>query len=364
MHTHEHFMEHTLRLALRGTGKVSPNPRVGCTIVKNNVIIGEGWHREFGGPHAEVDAIRRCTENPAGATAYVNLEPCAHTGKTPPCAPLLIEHGIQKVVLAMQDPNPLVAGKGIALLQKAGIEVINNICHDEAFWMNRFFVKNILHQSPYIVGKIAQSLDGCIALSNGESKWISCEESRREVHRMRNELDAVLIGKSTALQDNPSLTVRDVPGRNPMRIILDSQCTLPDTLHVFNDEYAGLTIYCHGEEYGNHEIVHSLRQKGVHTIGCLLNSQQNIDLPLLFRTLSLQFGIGSILVEGGSGIMSSLLQQSLLDELHVFIAPMIIGNGLHAWNGLNISSLSESFAMHHKAVMKSGADIHVLAVKS
>ena len=198
MQTHEDFMQHTFRLAMRGIGKVSPNPRVGCTIVKDGRIIGEGWHREFGGHHAEVDALNRCTEDPKGAIAYVNLEPCSHVGKTPPCAPLLIQKGISKVVIAMQDPNPLVAGKGITLLREAGIEVIENICKEEAFWLNRFFVKHILTGMPYIIGKIAQSLDGCIATSTGESKWITCEESRHEVHRMRGEIDAVMIGRGTA----------------------------------------------------------------------------------------------------------------------------------------------------------------------
>ncbi|MGA1277126.1 MAG: bifunctional diaminohydroxyphosphoribosylaminopyrimidine deaminase/5-amino-6-(5-phosphoribosylamino)uracil reductase RibD [Candidatus Kapaibacteriota bacterium] len=364
MQSHEAFMEHTLRLALRGTGKVSPNPRVGCTIVKDGRIIGEGWHREFGGPHAEVDALNRCTEDPAGAIAYVNLEPCAHTGKTPPCAPLLIQKGINTVVIGMQDPNPLVAGKGIEQLRAAGIEVIEQICQEEVFWLNRTFIKHILTGLPYIVGKIAQSLDGCIATALGESQWITCEESRHEVHRMRSEFDAVMIGRGTAEVDDPSLTIHSMSGRNPMRIILDTQCSLPLSLKVFNDEFRGFTLYCHGENHNQHERIMHLQTLGVRTISCAIGKHQHIDLPSLFMTLGREYGIGSILVEGGGILMQELMEQSLLDELHLFIAPIMIGQGKKAGGNYTAQTLADAYTLHCKGVLKSGDDIHVITVKS
>jgi diaminohydroxyphosphoribosylaminopyrimidine deaminase/5-amino-6-(5-phosphoribosylamino)uracil reductase len=364
MKTHEDFMQHTLRLALRGTGKVSPNPRVGCTIVKDGHIIGEGWHREFGGPHAEVDALNRCTEDPKGAIAYVNLEPCSHTGKTPPCAPLLIQKGITTVVIAMQDPNPLVAGKGIKQLREAGIEVIEDICKEEAFWMNRFFVKHILTGMPYIIGKIAQSLDGCIATASGESKWITCEESRHEVHRMRGEIDAVMIGRGTAETDNPSLTVHSMPGRNPMRIILDSKCRLSPSLQVFTDEYRGLTIYCHGEDQVNSDQVKQLRDQGIQTISCIPGQSGKIDLPELFSILTKQFGIASILIEGGGILMQEIIEQQLLDELHFFIAPILIGRGIKSFGEYSAVSLENAYRLTSKGVLKSGNDLHAITVKS
>lgn len=364
MHTHEAFMEHTLRLALRGTGKVSPNPRVGCTIVKEGRIIGEGWHREFGGPHAEVDAFNRCTEDPTDATVYVNLEPCAHIGKTPPCAPLLMEKGIKTVVIAMQDPNPLVAGKGINQLREAGIEVIENICQEEAFWLNRAFIKHILTGMPYVIGKIAQSLDGCIATASGESQWITCEESRHEVHRMRGECDAVMIGRGTAEADNPSLTIHSVPGRNPIRIILDTHCSLPMTLNVFNDEYRGLTLYCHGDHCNQHERPAQLKEMGVRTIPCSMGEHNHIDISSLLITLGREFGIGSILVEGGGILMQELMEHSLLDELHLFIAPIMIGQGKKAAGAYTTSTLEEAYRLNCKGVLKSGEDIHVITVKS
>jgi len=364
MQTHEDFMQHTLRLARRGTGKVSPNPRVGCTIVKNGHIIGEGWHREFGGPHAEVDALNRCTEDPEGAIAYVNLEPCSHIGKTPPCAPLLIQKRIATVVIGMQDPNPLVAGNGIALLREAGIEVIEDICKEESFWMNRFFIKHILTGMPYIIGKIAQSLDGCIATSDGESQWITCEESRHEVHRMRGEIDAVMIGRGTAEADNPSLTIHSMPGRNPMRIILDTNCRLSTTLQVFTDEYRGLTVYCHGEEHEHSEQVKHLQDQGIHTLSCMLGPNGTIDLPIVFSKLSKQFGISSILIEGGGILMQEVIEHQLPDEMHFFIAPMLLGKGKKAFGEYTAKSLDTAYSLTPKGVFKSGNDMHVITVKS
>jgi len=364
MQTHEDFMQHTLRLAMRGTGKVSPNPRVGCTIVKEGHIIGEGWHREFGGPHAEVDALNRCTEDPKGAIAYVNLEPCSHTGKTPPCAPLLIERGIKTVIIGMQDPNPLVAGTGIALLRDAGIEVIEDICKEESFWLNRFFVKHILTGMPYIIGKIAQSLDGCIATSSGESQWITCEESRHEVHRMRGEIDAVMIGRGTAEADDPSLTIHSMPGRNPMRIILDTHCRLSTTLKVFTDAFRGLTIYCHAEEHEHSDKVKALRNQGIQPLSCMLGPNGSLDIPMLCSKLSKQFGISSILIEGGGILMQEIIELQLADEMHFFIAPILIGKGKKAFGEYDARSLDSVYTVCPKGVMKSGNDMHVITVKS
>ena len=363
MNQHQEMMNRVLKLALRGSGKVSPNPRVGCVIVKENKIIAEGWHREFGGIHAEADALLHCIEDPKGAIAYVNLEPCSHVGKNPPCAPLLIEKGIKTVVIGMKDPNPLVSGKGIELLRKSGIEVIQDICTEESLWINRFFNKHIVSGIPYIIGKIAQSIDGCISTKSGDSQWISGKESRKTVHRLRAEVDAVLIGKGTALADNPSLTVRDVPGRNPLRIVLDTYCSLPEHLQIFTDDYASLTIICCSKEMEESSKVESLQKKGIHFLFCDTDESGKIDLISTLKSLYTTFHIGSILAECGGKLMSNFLQYGVLDELHVFIAPIIIGNGISAFNSIESNLLRDSYTFSNQAVLKSDEDLHIIYTK-
>ena len=208
MITDEQAMSLALELAQKGEGKVSPNPKVGAVIVKNDEIIATGWHKEYGADHAEVDAFKNATQDCEGATLYVNIEPCSHAGKQPPCVDEIIKRKIAKVVIGIIDPNPLVSGMGVSILKNSGVDVKVGVLEEECIWMNRFFIKHILTREPYIAIKIAQSINGSIAAINGESRWISGEESRKLVHKMRGDFDAVLVGRTTAVKDNPELTVR------------------------------------------------------------------------------------------------------------------------------------------------------------
>ena len=232
------FMQRALDLAERGKGTVRPNPLVGCVLVHEGNIIGEGYHEQYGGPHAEVNAIASVTDPNllTDATAYVSLEPCSHWGKTPPCANLLVEKGIKSVVVATLDPNPLVAGKGVKLLEEAGISVQVGLLEQEARWQNRrFFCQQEKHR-PYLILKWAQTQDGFIARENFDSKWISGTQSRQLVHQWRAEEQAILVGKNTALHDNPRLNVRDWTGSDPIRVVLDSKLELPAELHLFDQK--------------------------------------------------------------------------------------------------------------------------------
>ncbi len=361
-HHDEKFMKRAISLALRGTGNVAPNPRVGCVIVSNGEVIGEGWHERYGEAHAELNAFKNATEDVRGATLYVTLEPCAHEGKTPPCAPLIVEKGIAEVVIGMLDPNPLVSGAGIQILQNAGIHVRTDVLKDECAWVNRFFVKNITQKIPYVVLKTAQSLDGCIATMRGESQWITGEESRRRTHLLRAECDAVLIGKNTALLDNPSLTVRHTKGRNPKRIILDTNLSLPLGLKLFTDDERSRTIIFCSEEAANSRKAETLKVAGVQIETAEIENG-SVVLKNVLKKLSDNYKISSVLVEGGAGIFSNFLKENLADELHIFTAPMLIGNGQHAFGNLATDVLKNAKRFDVKAVSKSGEDIHTILVR-
>ncbi|MEO1653709.1 MAG: bifunctional diaminohydroxyphosphoribosylaminopyrimidine deaminase/5-amino-6-(5-phosphoribosylamino)uracil reductase RibD, partial [Bacteroidota bacterium] len=231
-------MRRTLELASMGQGKVSPNPLVGAVIVWNQKIIGEGWHNKYGEAHAEVNAIQSVTDPTllSESSIYVNLEPCSHHGKTPPCADLLIKHQFKKVCIAHMDPNPLVAGNGVAKLQEAGIEVELGILEEEAQYLNRRFLRFMKDQRPYVIFKWAETADGFMARENFDSKWISNLLSRKLVHKWRAEEDGIMVGKNTARWDNPKLTVRDWSGKNPIRIVIDRQLELSPSLHLFDQQ--------------------------------------------------------------------------------------------------------------------------------
>lgn len=355
-------MKRAIALAKRGIGYVSPNPLVGAIVVKDNKVIGEGWHKEYGAPHAEVEAVKSTNmNNLSGCTIYVNLEPCSHYGKTPPCTDLIIEKKFSKVVVGMQDPNPLVAGEGIKKLQKNNIDVVVGVLEEQCKWLNRYFIKHITSGLPYIVAKIAQSFDGAIALSNGQSQWISCEESRRRAHKLRSELDAVLIGKGTALNDNPHLTVRSVKGRNPIRVILDSKLSLPHHLNIF-DTSVGRTIVCFSNSQSRKKAI-EIEKRGVETLAVKSNSSGLLDLEDLLSKLYKYYNIGSIMLEGGAKLFVSFLEANLIDELHLFIAPKIIGDGKRSFNSFCIDNLSLAPQFNVKHVRKSDKDIEVIAVK-
>jgi diaminohydroxyphosphoribosylaminopyrimidine deaminase/5-amino-6-(5-phosphoribosylamino)uracil reductase len=311
------YMQRALDLATKGLGAVSPNPLVGCVIVHEDKIIGEGWHKVFGGPHAEVNAIHHVSDKSllSSATAYVTLEPCSYHGKTPACTNLLIEHHIKTVVIAAIDPNPKVSGKGIKLLKEAGVEVTVGILEKEAMLLNRRFIINMQQQRPYIILKWAQTADGFIARENFDSKWISNQTSRQLVHKWRSEEDAILVGKNTVIHDNPSLTVRDWQGRNPVRIILDRQAGLEGPYHIFNAEAETLVFNC--------------RKSQKNEFAEWIAIDASDFLQQMLQTL-FERGIGSLIIEGGSKVLSSFILAGLWDEARIFTSDKEFGVGIRA----------------------------------
>ncbi|MFN3757798.1 MAG: bifunctional diaminohydroxyphosphoribosylaminopyrimidine deaminase/5-amino-6-(5-phosphoribosylamino)uracil reductase RibD [Algoriphagus aquaeductus] len=318
--SHPEYMRRALELAEWGRGHVSPNPMVGCVIVHEDRIIGEGWHREYGGPHAEVHAVNS-VENQAllsDSTVYVTLEPCAHWGKTPPCANLLVEKKVKKVVIAASDSNPLVGGKGIDILKNAGIEVESGVLEKEARWQNRRFFTQIEKQRPYIILKWAQTQDGFVARENFDSKWISNSQSRQLVHKWRAEEDSILVGKNTAAYDNPRLDVRDWVGKNPIRVVLDSSLFLPKGLNLFDHSIPTLvfnTLKSETEE--NLELI----------------QVPEITPEIVLKKLH-SLKIQSLIVEGGSQVLTQFIQSGLWDEARIFTAQTRFGRGISA-PGLN-----------------------------
>jgi diaminohydroxyphosphoribosylaminopyrimidine deaminase/5-amino-6-(5-phosphoribosylamino)uracil reductase len=358
-------MKRAIVLALRGAGKVRTNPLVGAVILKDAQIISEGWHHEFGQKHAEIEAIDKLKESETeGATLVINLEPCAHYGKTPPCVPVIIEKKFAKVIVGMQDPNPLVARQGISKLKEAGIEVITGVLEKECRWLNRTFTKHITTGMPYVILKAAQSLDGCISTSKGESKWLSCEESRKRVHELRAFCDSVIIGKGTANADDPHLTVRDAEGVNPKKIVIDTNLTLPLSLNIFKDSINNKTYVCCSDEQFHSDKAYELKAAGVNIVPCEINSENKIILRAMLKKLYDEHNISSVLVEGGGGIYSSFAREDLIDELHLFIAPKIIGNGKKIFGELTTDNLTEALQLNLISANLSGEDLHVIYCKN
>ena len=311
------YMQRALELAARGLGTTSPNPMVGCVIVHDRQIIGEGWHEVFGGPHAEVNAINDVSDMHllAEATAYVTLEPCSFYGKTPACTDLLIKHKIKRVVVAAIDPNPKVAGSGIALLREHNIEVSVGVLEAEANNLNRRFITNMLHDRPYIILKWAQTQDGFLARENYDSKWISNQLSRQLVHKWRAEEDAILVGKHTVIHDDPSLTVRDWSGTNPLRIVLDRQAELKGPLALFDDSARTLIF-----NLIKHETVGSAEWVKLEESGFLQQALQVL----------LKRGVGSLIIEGGAKVLASFIDAELWDEARIFAADQVFETGIEA----------------------------------
>ena len=310
------FMQRALDLAERGKGTVRPNPLVGCVLVHEGNIIGEGYHEQYGGPHAEVNAIASVTDPKllTDATAYVSLEPCSHWGKTPPCANLLVEKGIKSVVVATLDPNPLVAGKGVKLLEQAGISVQVGLLEQEARWQNRrFFCQQEKHR-PYVILKWAETQDGFIARENFDSKWISGTQSRQLVHQWRAEEQAILVGKNTALHDNPRLNVRDWTGSDPIRVVLDSKLELSADLYLFDQQIPTL---CYN----------TLKNETLPNLEWVVLSE--LSLEALLADLHRRH-IQSVLIEGGSQIINQFLAAGLWDEARIFTAPIEFERGIAA----------------------------------
>ena len=356
--TDTRYMKRALTLARKGVGRTSPNPAVGCVIVKDGAVIGEGWHRKAGEAHAEINALAMAGAEARGADVYVTLEPCSHTGKTPPCSEALIRAGVRRVAAGMLDPNPLVSGGGLAALNRAGIETSCGICEDDCRAINLPFIKHITTGIPYVTYKCAMTLDGNIATITGESRWISCEESRKYVHRMRSRMDAVMVGVDTIIADNPQLTVRHVRGKDPLRVIVDTRLRTPESVSVLNGKLSTRTVIATTEI---NPRVHLRYLKQGATIIVCEEYDGRVSMEDLLQKLG-AMGVQSILLEGGSRLAGSMLQSGLIDELVIFIAPKVIGsNGFAPFTMQGITSMSQAIKLDFTTVCRSGSDIVVTA---
>ena len=353
----ESYMREALRIAEYARGRTSPNPLVGAVIVRDGTIVASGWHRAAGEPHAEIHALRMAGELARGATLYVTLEPCAHHGRTGPCAEAVIAAGLARVVIALSDPNPLVAGRGIHLLTAAGIEVTTGICEDEARRQNEIFLKWVTTKRPFVTLKTAMTLDGKIASHTGASQWITGAAARARVHAYRNEYDAILVGIGTVLADDPSLTTRleHGTGKNPLRIVLDSEARTPLDAKLVADGAAPTIIVV--SERADHRRVNLLRACGaeVVTLGA-----QRVDIAALLDYLGAR-EITSLFVEGGAAVNWSLLAGGSVDKVHAFIAPMLMGGETAKTpiGGTGFDSPQTALRLRDVTVEQLGADILV-----
>lgn len=355
---HQKYIIRALELAALGEGRVEPNPLVGAVLVKDNRVISEGYHEYFGGPHAEINAINNAKESVEGSTLYINLEPCAHFGKTPPCVDAIIKAGIRKVVMTIRDPNPVTAGKGVATLKKAGVEVLEGISERKAREINAPFFKLHLEGLPYFIAKWAMSLDGKIATHTGDSKWISSEESRMFLHEFRGKMGGIMVGIETVLSDNPTLLGRPGSQHNPRRIILDSFARIPLDSQIIKTLHQAET-YLAVSPSAPQEKVKKLYDTGVKVLE-IEGISGKLNLLKLARKLA-EIGINKILLECGGTLMASAFESDLIDELMVFIAPKIIG-GKEAHTpvaGEGIESIKNTLTMENMQIEAIGNDILV-----
>lgn len=358
------WMQRALSLAEKGIGFTSPNPMVGCVIVSGDGnMIGEGFHERFGQPHAEVNAFNSVEDKDQliNATVYVTLEPCSHFGKTPPCADLIASLPVSRVVVAMEDPSGKVNGRGILKLKQSGKKVDMGILKEEAVKLNEKWLHYLEFGRPFITLKIAQTADGYIAAPNGDSKWITCEESRRLVHQWRSEDDAVMVGRNTALHDNPSLTVRLTEGRQPKRVVIDGPFELPRNLNLFTDQFEEKTIV----------ITHNKEKSAAAADPMLKMFQSNyfrgeiivvdefnghIRLKQAMKKLA-DSGITSLLVEGGQQLSTALLKKGLVDRLQLFTAPKLLGGGIKSIFGLDVQRMEDIVPFKNYTWQQIGRDM-------
>ena len=348
------FMRLALQLARKGCGWVAPNPMVGAVLVKDGRVIGQGYHQRYGGPHAERNALASCTESPAGATLYVTLEPCCHHGRQPPCTDAILEAGIARVVVGSGDPNPLVAGRGLALLRQRGVSVTEHVLEAECQQLNPVFFHFIQTRRPYVVLKYAMTMDGKIATVTGASKWITGEAARAHVQRQRHRYSAILAGVGTVLADDPQLTCRMEGGRQPLRVICDTQLRTPLSAQVVQtaDTVPTLLATCCTEE---------ARQAPYRQAGCRLlvlpKREGHVDLSALMAELGAQ-GIDSVLVEGGAELNWSILEQGLVQKLLVYLAPRLFG-GSEAKSpigGNGVPRPSDGISLRNTTITRLGED--------
>ncbi|MHC4187039.1 MAG: bifunctional diaminohydroxyphosphoribosylaminopyrimidine deaminase/5-amino-6-(5-phosphoribosylamino)uracil reductase RibD [Planctomycetota bacterium] len=357
-----------LKLAEKGIGSVEPNPAVGALLVKDGKIIGKGYHKRFGGPHAEINAIEDCKKKgaePSGSVLYVTLEPCSHHGKTPPCTDAVIKAGISKVFIACLDPSDHAGGAGVELLQKAGINVHTGLCENQARLLNAPFIKFAKTKEPWVIVKWAQTIDSKLAYANQKSnRWISNETSREQAHHLRRRAQAVLVGINTVLTDDPLLTPRPPKGRKPARIVLDTYLRTPLNSQLVKTAKK-FPLYLTTtqktiEQKSN--LARQFQQKGAHVLPIAAHADK-LDLKSLLEKL-VELQITQLLVEGGSKIIASFLKANLADEIHVFIAPKILGRFGNADLAERLQLLKGSIDLHHVSIESLDGDIHLTAYTS
>jgi diaminohydroxyphosphoribosylaminopyrimidine deaminase / 5-amino-6-(5-phosphoribosylamino)uracil reductase len=356
------FMSQAIALAKRGQYTTSPNPNVGCVIVKDGVVVGEGYHVQAGEPHAEIHALQAAGKKALGAVAYVTLEPCSHQGRTPPCALALVKAGVSKVIAAMQDPNPLVSGNGLALLEKAGIATRHGLLSAEAGALNAGFVQRMTKQKPFVRVKMAASLDGRTAMASGESQWITGAAARADVHRLRATSSAVMTGIGTILDDNPSLTVRTKPAdyehevRQPIRVVCDSQLRIPESANLFKQPGETWVMTCSSDR-SKIAVLEKLGAK----VYQFEAKDGRLPLPSVLTRLA-ELEVNDLMVEAGATLSGQIVQQGLADELWLYLAPQFLGSdarGLFNMPGLDV--MADKINLNVKQVRCVGQDLRIIA---
>ncbi len=355
------FMKQAIRLAAKGLGRTSPNPAVGAIIVRDGRAIASGYHKKAGQNHAEIEALSMIEgKGMAGDTLYVTLEPCNHYGRTPPCTEAILKSGIKNVVIGMPDPNPSVAGGGAEFLMRKGIGVVSWVLEAECRKLNEGFIKHVTTGRPFVIAKSALTLDGWSATSTGDSKWITNERSRDFVHRLRDRVDAIMTGVGTIISDDPCLTARprNRRGRDPVRIIVDTHLRIPHNAKVLNHDSGSETIVAVGDHVSP-ELIGNIEKPGVSTIACPLKDGR-IDLPALIDALG-KMSFTTILVEGGAGIMGSMIRDELIDKFHIFKAPSILGgdDGIPMAKGKGPGRMNQSLFLRDIELNRFGDDILV-----
>lgn len=355
---HEKMMLRALALARRGVGRTSPNPAVGCVIVKDGEIVGEGWHHAAGTPHAEVHALLAAGMKARGADVYVTLEPCSHHGKTPPCADALVEAGVGRVYAGMVDPNPKVSGSGLAKLSRAGVAVHEGLLENECRRLIEPFIKHVTTGRPFVICKSAMTLDGKIATATGDSKWITSDKSRRYVHKLRATVDAVMVGAGTVEADDPLLTARIPGGRDPLRVIVDSRLRISPNARMFHQQSAaGTAIATVSDDAGK---IARLEGAGAVIIRCR-EENGRVDLSDLMSRLG-AMQLQSVLLEGGSELAGEMLRQGLIDKFILFYAPKLLGGaGKRPFGGRGADKIADALMLGEISVRRFGEDVLVTA---
>ena len=353
-------MNRALALAEKGRGHVSPNPMVGAVVVKAGQIVGEGYHHEFGKAHAEVNALDRAGDDAIDATLYVTLEPCNHVGKTGPCTERIFAAGISRIVISTIDPNPLENGQGLKYLRSKGISVVEGVLADKCRELNQGYFKHVVTGKPYILLKLAQTLDGRIATSTGHSKWVTGEDSRTASHKLRTRFDAILVGIGTVLADDPQLTVRRTKGFSPKRIVLDSQLRIPLDANVLADDSPNKTIIV-ATNQASKEKVARIVERGATVLVLDHDDRGWTPQSILWQKLG-ELGITSVMVEGGSTVHTECLKHGNADEIVIFFAPKLLGSGVDALGDLGIRNINSAIELEDLKIKRLSNDFMISAL--